>query len=161
MIGLFSFMLMFYGCGNTFRVFHDMDPEADFDQYQTYSFLDWTEGNRKVITGMERERIRTAFARELEKRGLDYGEDGADINVQVTVYFREARRPMYSYYYPDFYNYMERALSVDIFEGATRKHIWHSAAVGEVGRTPEERAEELPEQVRSMFEAFPVGRQQE
>ncbi len=151
-----SAALLFTGCGNSFRVFYDLDPKVDFSQYTTYSFLDWSEGNNKVITGMERERIRSAFASELEKRGLDYAEENADLKVQVTVYFREARRPVFGYYYPDFYNYMERALAVDIFEGATKQHIWHSVAIGEIGRTPEIRAEELPKQVEEMFESFPV-----
>ena len=34
--------------------------------------MDFTEGNKKTITGMELERIRVAFARELEQRGLEF-----------------------------------------------------------------------------------------
>lgn len=154
-------LLLLTGCGNTFRVYHDYDHEVDFSKYETYTFLDWTEGNKEVITGMERERIRTAFARELEQMGFEYVEQAADIDVKITVYFREARRPVYGFYYPDFYSYVERALAVDLFEGNTKRHIWHSAAVGEVEQSPEERAEELPELVRSMFKSFPDVRQQE
>ncbi|MCF8225611.1 MAG: DUF4136 domain-containing protein [Bacteroidales bacterium] len=148
-------LLVLSGCGNAFRVYHDQDPEAGFDKYSTYSFLDWTEGNKNTITGMELERIRTAFARELENKGLEYNQDSADLQVKITVYFREKQNYMYGYYYPHSYKYIERALAVDIFETATRKHIWHSAAVGEVGRTPEIRAEELPEQVEKMLEKYP------
>ncbi len=153
-----SVALLLTGCGNAFRVYHDLDMEADFSQYTTYSFLDWTDGNKKTITGMERERIRAVFARQLEGMGFDYVNEGGDMQVKITVYFREAKRFSYGFYYPDSYNYIERALAVDIFERGTRKHIWHSAAVGEIGRTPMERAEELPEQVAEMFEAFPVGK---
>ena len=153
---ILSSALLLTGCGNAFRVYHDLDPEADFSQYETYSFLDWTDGNKKVITGMERERIRTAFARQLESMGFDYVAEGGDLEVKITVYFREAKRFSYGFYFPDSYNYIERALAVDIFEGGTRRHVWHSAAVGEVGRTPMERAEELPEQVEEMFERFPL-----
>jgi len=149
------------GCGNAFRVYQDMDHTAAFDQYETYSFLDWTEGNKKTITGMELERIRAQFARELEKKGLSYREEGADVKVKITVYFREGKHPTYGYYgfYPGSYNYIERALAVDLFESGTKKHIWHSAAVGEVGSTPEERAEELPGQVSEMLEDFPYGKE--
>jgi hypothetical protein len=153
-----SVALLLTGCGNAFRVYHDLDMEADFSQYKTYSFLDWTDGNKKTITGMERERIRAVFARQLEDMGFDYMNEGGDMQVKITVYFREAKRFSYGFYYPDSYNYIERALAVDIFERGTKKHIWHSAAVGEIGRTPMERAEELPEQVAEMFEAFPVGK---
>ena len=152
-------VLLLTGCGNAFRVYHDMDPTAEFDKYETYSFLDWTDGNKKTITGIELERIRAQFARELEKKGLSYQEDGADVKVKITVYFREARHPSYGYYnpfYPGSYNYIERALAVDLFEAESKKHIWHSAAVGEVGATPEERAEALPGQVHEMLKTFPA-----
>ena len=154
-------LLLLTGCGNSFRVYQDLDPAAAFDQYETYSFLDWTEGNKKTITGIELERIRAQFARELEKKGLRYQQDSSDVKVKITVYFREANRPTYGYYYgyyPASYGYIERALAVDSFEGATKKHIWHSAAVGAVGRTPEKRAEELPGQVEEMFKSFPSGK---
>jgi hypothetical protein len=150
-------LILLTGCGNAFRVYHDYDHEVDFSRYKTYSFLDWTEGNREVITGMERERIRAAFSRELEKMGFEYADQGADLAVKITVYFREARRPIYGFYYPDYYNYVERALAVDIFERESKRHVWHGAAVGEVEQSPEKRAEELPEQVAKIFEKFPSG----
>jgi len=153
---LVAIALVLGGCGNAFRVYHDVDTSADFDQYQTYTFLDWTDGNKKTITGIELERIRAQFAKELEAKGLTYVPEGGDLKVKVTVYFRNARDRHYGYY-PGSYNYIERALAVDIFEGASKKHIWHSAAVGEVGRTPEVRAEDLPEQISEMFEKYPSG----
>ena len=149
---------MLTGCGNTFRVYQDRDPDVDFDNYKTYAFLDWTDGNKKTITGMELERIRAQFARELEKKGLSYQAEGADVQVKITVYFREASQPSPGYYYgyyPGSYRYIERALAVDIFESGTKKHIWHSAAVGAVASTPEKRAEELPGQVSEMLKTFP------
>jgi hypothetical protein len=155
---LFAFLPLLFlltSCGNSFRVYHDSDPTINYNIYKTYSFLDWTEGNKKTITGMELERIRTAFARELETKELAYQEEGSDLKVKITVYFREGRDFSYGYYYPSAYYYMERALAIDIFENETKKHIWHGAAVGEVGRTPEERAEELPEQVQEILKSFP------
>lgn len=150
-------MLLLHSCGNAFRVFHDQDPTVAFDQYSTYSFLDWTDGNLNVISGMELERIRTAVARELEKKGLEYQPDGADLKVKITVYFREKRDHSYSFYYPRSYNYIEQALAMDLFDAESKKHIWHSAVVGEVGKTPEIRAEKLPVQVAEMLEEFPLN----
>lgn len=157
---LIPVFFMLSGCGNAFRVYHDQDPGANFDQYKSYSFLDWTDGNKKTISGMELERIRSSFARELEKKGLEYKAEGGDIMVQLTVYFREAKDFTYGFYYPSSYNYIERALAIDIFEGATKKHIWHGAAVGEVGRTPEERAEELPVQVEKLLASYPQAKEE-
>jgi hypothetical protein len=150
-------LLLVTACGSAFRVYHDLDPSANFDQYKTYSFLDFTEGNKKTITGIELERIRTSFARALEAKGLEYQEDASDIKVQITVYFREASDLSYGWHYPSSYNYIERALAIDIFEGSTKKHIWHGAAVGQVGRTSEERTEELPLQVEKILASYPVA----
>ncbi|RPI46472.1 MAG: DUF4136 domain-containing protein [Bacteroidetes bacterium] len=148
-----SFILM-AGCGSSVRVFSDISDNGNFEQYGTYTFLDFTDGNKKTVPGMELERIRVAVARELEKRGLKFAETGADISVQVTVYHREARN--YSFHYPGSYNYMERAIAVDMYENANRNHIWHAAAVGELVYDPERRAERLPEVVARIFEKYPV-----
>ena len=61
--GLFA-ILFLTACGSSLRVFHDLDPAATFDQYKTYSFLDWTDGNMRTIGEAEREQIMVAIARE-------------------------------------------------------------------------------------------------
>jgi len=142
------------GCGSTMRIYSDLDPTAGFDTYSTYSFLDFTEGNKKTIPGMELERIRVAAARELERRGLEYVEEGGDVSVQVTVYHRQAMDGYYRYYRR--YVYMERAIAVDMYENLTQKHIWHCAAVDELVYDPEERASHLPEVAARIFEKYPV-----
>jgi hypothetical protein len=142
------------GCGAPVRIFSDIDNTGNFEQYRTYNFLDFTEGNQKTINQIELERIRVAIARELEKRGLDFMEEGADVSVQVTVYHREARD--YFYGYPGAYNYMERAIAVDMYDNQTRKQVWHCAAVGELVYDPEKRAERLPEVAARIFERYPV-----
>ena len=147
-------LILFTGCGSSVRVFSDIADTGNFEQYDTYSFLDFTEGNKKTIPGMELERIRVAIARELEKRGLKYTEQGADVSVQVTVYHREARD--HFFHYPGGYNYMERAITVDMYDNSNRKHVWHAAAVGELVYDPSRRAEKLPEVVARIFERYPV-----
>ena len=147
-------LILFTGCGSSVRVFSDIADTGNFEQYDTYTFLAFTEGNQKTIPGMELERIRVAVARELEKRGLTYAENGSDVSVQVTVYHREARN--YSYHYPGAYNYMERAIAVDMYDNSNRKHIWHAAAVGELVNDPARRAERLPEVVARIFERYPL-----
>lgn len=147
-------LLFLTGCGASVRVYSDIDDSGRFDQYSTYSFMDFSDGNKKTITGMELERIRVAFARELELRGLDYVEMNGDVSVKVTVYHRQT---MDRYYGPRWrYNYMERALSVDLYDNSTLKHIWHCAAVGELVYDAAERAENLPAVVAEIFEKYPV-----
>jgi hypothetical protein len=153
-IVMIVFLGMLAGCSAPVRIYSDVDPSGSFGSYTTYSFLEFTEGNKKTITGMELERIRVAFARELEKYGLQFIEEGGDVSVQITVYHREGRDPYY--YAPYRRTYMERAITIDMYDNRTRKHVWHGAAVGELVYDPATRAEKLPEVVASIFEKYPV-----
>jgi len=142
------------GCGSSLRVFSDIDDSGQFDLYSTYSFMDFTDGNKKTITGMELERIRVAFARELEHRGLKFIEQDGEVSVRIVVYHRQAMDGHFGY--PGRYNYMERAIAVDLYDNATMKHIWHCAAVGELVYDPDRRTENLYEVVAEIFERYPV-----
>lgn len=160
--GIFA-ILFLSGCGSSVSVFHDLDPTATFDQYKTYSFLDWTDGNKRTLTEPEREQIRVAIAKEVESLGYTFQQQNADLKIQLTVYFRNARRHRHHYYryygYPGYpgmnYNSSERALAVDMFEGAAKKHVWHSAVVGYSGSSIEDKAEGLSLVASSLFEEYP------
>lgn len=149
-------MAVLAGCGSSMRIYSDLDETGEFDHYTTYGFMDFSDGNKKTITGMELERIRIAIARELEKRGLRFVEENGDVSVKITVYHREAldRYPVH----PWRYTYMERAIAVDMYDNASRKHVWHCAAVDEIEYSPEERAERLPQVAAEIFERYPVKR---
>lgn len=151
----FLSMVILSACGSSVRIYSDIDNEGKFDQYASYNFLEFSEGNRKTISGMELERIKVAFARELEGRGLKFAENNGDVSVQITVYHREAAQASYGYY-PSMYNYMERAIAIDVYDNQTRKHVWHCAAVGELEYDPQSRATALPELVAKIFEKYPI-----
>lgn len=146
--------LILQGCGASIKIYSDVDNEGRFSQYKTYSFLEFTEGNIKTITEMELERIRIAFAREIELRGLHFIQEDGDVAIQITLYHRQATDA--SYGYTGAYNYMERALAVDMYDNGLRKHVWHSAAVGELVYDPAARADELPGVVAKIFENYPI-----
>ena len=145
---------LLWACTAPIRVYTDVDESGTFDSYTTYSFMDFTEGNQKTITGMELERIRVAFAREIEQHGLRFVEENGDVFIQITVYHREATDRYY--YYPGRYNYMERAIAVDLYDNQTLKHVWHGTAVGELENDPAKRGEELPGVVAKIFAEYPV-----
>ena len=152
---IFLSMVILSACGSSVRIITDMDDSGRFDQYASYDFLEFTEGNKKTISGMELERIRVAFARELEGRGLKFAEKAGDVSVQITVYHREAAQASHGYY-PSMYNYMERAIAIDLYDNQTRKHVWHCAAVGELDYDPQKRASGLPELVAKIFNKYPI-----
>ena len=47
-------LALFSGCGSSMRIYSDLDEAGKFSQYSTYSFMDFTDGNKKTITGIER-----------------------------------------------------------------------------------------------------------
>jgi hypothetical protein len=149
----FLYMVLLSSCGPSIRLYSDTNAAAMFDQYKTYNFLDFSEGNKKSITGMELEQIRIAFARELESRGLSYANEDADVSVQIIIYHREAVR---RYAYTGRYHHLERAIAFDMYDNQSRQHVWHCAAIGELEYDPEQRAAELPLLVAKMFERYPV-----
>jgi len=146
-------IVLLSACGPSVRLYSDIDDSASFDQYTTYNFMDFSEGNLKTITGMELERIRVAFAREIETRGLSFAEVDGDVSVKITIYHRQAAN---AYGYSGVYNHLERAISVDMYDNLSMNHIWHCAAVGELEYDPEQRAAGLPELVTRIFERYPV-----
>ena len=150
-------MAFLVSCGPSVRLYSDRDHETSFEQYATYNFMDFSVGNKNTISGMELERIRVAFARELENRGLTFSEENPDVSVRITVYHREAAR---SAGYYGVYHHMERALSIDMYDNHSMKHVWHCAAVVELVPDPERRAEELPLLVARIFERYPVRMQE-
>lgn len=146
-------IMLLSACGPSVRLYSDVDDTATFDQYTTYNFLDFSEGNRKTITGMELERIRVAFAKEIESRGMSFSEKDGDVSVRITVYHRQSAR---GYGYGGVYHHLERAISVDMYDNLSKKHIWHCAAVGELEYDPEARAAGLSELAARIFEKYPV-----
>jgi hypothetical protein len=152
-------LAMLGACAPSVRIVSDRDETAAFDKFRTYTFMEFTEGNIKTIPGMELERLKVAFAREIEKRGLVYVGENADINVQIVVYHREASSGTH-YYRPYRYNYMERAIAIDFYDNATRMHIWHAAAVGELQSDPQKRSENFPKVAAALMEQYPVAVQQ-
>ena len=146
-------LILLTSCGAGYHIYSDQEQGADFTKYKSYNFLDFTDGNKKTITGMELERIRVAFAREIEKQGLKFKAENSDVSFQIIVYHRKAVDP---FRYPPYRQYTERALAIDMYDNQDKKHIWHGAAVGEVNYDPEVRAEKLPEVVAAIFGKYPL-----
>ena len=68
LITVFIVSVLLSACGPSVRLYSDIDDSATFDQYTSYNFMDFSEGNKETITGMELERIRVAFAKVVETR---------------------------------------------------------------------------------------------
>ncbi|MEZ5069769.1 MAG: DUF4136 domain-containing protein [Bacteroidales bacterium] len=140
-------------CGPSVRLYSDTEETGTFETYHTYTFQEFSEGNKKTISAQELEALRTNIARELEKRGFDYAPEGGDVSVRVTVYHRNGYAP-----YPGYRMRPEtqRAIAVDMYENRRKLHVWHAAAVGPVVYDAEKRTDQFPEVAARIFQRYPV-----
>jgi hypothetical protein len=156
------------GCSNV-RTGSEFDLAADFQTYRSYAWV--TEeltligsgtGNSRVRTEANEKLIREAIDRELAKHGyqkVDMAE--AELVVTFAVGLREQIRiegasTTYGLLAStgETPKYYEGSLTIDLFERATRRHIWHGW-----GREPLDRGSDakavIDEAVAEIMKHFP------
>jgi len=144
----------------------DYDHKADFSRYHTYSWLGVRAGN-----SLWADRIRGDVDSQLAAKGWTRVESGGDVSVAAFGKLTE-QDTMQSFYngFPG-WGWMgwggtgtvtttvtpERVgnLTVDIFEGQSKRLIWRGTASGTLSSKPEKNDKKLEHAVIEMFEHFP------
>ena len=144
----------------------DYDHKADFSRYHTYSWLGVRAGN-----SLWADRIRGDVDSQLAVKGWTRVESGGDVSVAAFGKLTE-QDTMQSFYngFPG-WGWMgwggtgtvtttvtpERVgnLTVDIFEGQSKRLIWRGTASGTLSSKPEKNDKKLEHAVIEMFEHFP------
>ena len=143
-------MALLWGCATGPRVEAIRSPEAEFDQYRTFTFhrplgTDRQEGAGTILS----QSLRRATRAELEALGYEYVESGADLRVNFFVETREVvegmrRNPsigigygvfhrhygVWSDYGTDVRQYTEGTLHVDVVDAGTNQLVWEGIARG-------------------------------
>jgi len=98
-ITLFTVCLFFYSAANA-QITYDMDKDADFTSYKTYSFAGWQDGSDKLVNDIDKKRILGSFKSELLQRGMDYKMAEADVIITIYLVLDEkTSRTAYTDYY--------------------------------------------------------------
>ena len=161
----------------------DYDRHKDFRQYRTFSVevgpLVRSDGVVDEQNTLAETRLRQAVTRELQARGLEPTDQGADVMVQVSG--RESERTLviddwgwghnpwrrrWGYWgYPHRYwggpygpvawtrRYLEESLLVDVIERETGALLYRARVTDEVGDDLEKR---VPKVMAKAFKKFPV-----
>ena len=156
------------------------DETNDFGLYKTFSWIDdnpyINDASTVRVDPLTQSKIQNAIRTQLEQKGYSFVEvrDNADFVLAYTVGTREkiqiSSYPMGyrgswgwhvhgSHYYVHEYtqhSYTEGTLSVDIFDGNTKKPVWHGWA--EKSITESDRKDPsavIKEGVAKLLEAFP------
>lgn len=68
---------------NTTKVIVDYDPQADFSQYKTFSYVPWNKQSDEILSERDKNRFRAATTFELEKLGFVKGEGKTDLAINL------------------------------------------------------------------------------
>jgi hypothetical protein len=154
------------------------DPGANLGAYQTFGFFDEQPGKQAPYQSFVDKHIKDAIVREMQARGYR-----REANGQLLINYHRQRKdkvkvtqtaePMGYYgYRSGFYgwggstavttnvqNYREGTLLIDIVDGAAKKLLWESVAVGRVTEKMLENPEAvIDDAVKQMFLEFPGRR---
>jgi hypothetical protein len=163
-------------CSSGPTIRSEVDPTADFAAYRTFGFF--------APFGLDREGygtpvgnlVRTAVRAELTRRGLQYVDEGGDLQINAGGNVVDKQRVdtvpgTHGYYgyrhgrygmwagYDDVVvtDYQEGTLTIDAVDRARKQMVWSGIAVGRVTEaTREQRDQIVPAVVAEIFATFPV-----
>ncbi len=135
--------------------------EAGFDEFATYAWIQGTPARRE---GLE-QAIRTAVELELESRGLQQVDQGADLLV-ATHASREGTAGLD----PKAFVYggapwkgwtdhgpIEGALLVDLVDGKSKQLLWRGLSTSKVPASTVKAEKKAVKLIRKMFREYPPG----
>ena len=162
------------------KVVTDMDQAADFSRYSTFSFLGWQEDSDKILSDFDKNRIRDAFIREFDARGMKAVAENGDMDITLFIVVdQKTSTTAYTNYYGGGYgrygryrggwgygyatttysesDYLEGTLVMDVFDGESKKQIWQGIATSTVSENPDKREKTIPKKINALMNKFPVG----
>jgi hypothetical protein len=147
-----------------FDVTTDYNHRVSFANYHTYSWIGVQAGN-----DLWQDRIRAAIDNQLAEKGWQRLPNGGDAAVSAFGKTREdqAIQTFYNGFpgwgwgggdgFATTYSVPDKtgSLTVDIFDGNTRRLIWRGTATDSLADDPEKNVKKLNSAVSDMFKKFP------
>lgn len=180
LIGILSILIVgaLTSC-STIKVVTDVDKTIDFSQYKTYNFLGWQDGSDKLLSDLDKRRLRDAFINEFKSRGLELVKENGDLAITLFIVLdQKTTTTAYTNYYGGGYggyhryrggwgygyasttysenDYTEGTLVLDAFDGKTKDQVWQAIAKGTVDENPQNRDKSIPKSVAALMKEFPV-----
>ncbi|HEY2013577.1 MAG TPA: DUF4136 domain-containing protein [Bryobacteraceae bacterium] len=159
-------MLLGLACIAYAAVSADYDHKADFGRYHTYSWVGVKAGN-----SLWEDRIRAAVDNQLGAKGWSKVASGGDAGVAALG--RITERDTMQTFYEGFPGWGWRGwggmgtattttvpekvgtLTVDVFDGATKKLVWRGNASDTLSEKPDKNDQKMEHAVAEMFKHFP------
>lgn len=164
---------------STVKVVTDVDKSVDFSKYKTYNFLGWQEGSDKLVSDLDKKRLRDAFISEFESRGMKPVKENGDLAISLFIVIdQKTTTTAYTNYYGGGYggyhryrggwgygsasttysesDYLEGTLVLDAFDGKTKDQVWQAVATKTVNENPQKRETSIPKNIAALMKEFPI-----
>lgn len=168
--------LLLAACATTPKVTADYDRGTNFASYRTFAFYQPLATDQAGYESLVTQTLKDAVQREMESRGYQYAETGAQLLVNFNA--RVAKQtdvtqvpamPMYYGYRRGFYRgwagygyetqvdqYVEGTLNVDLIDAQRKQLVWEGVAKGRVTQKDQaDRQAALRAAVTEIFSKFP------
>jgi hypothetical protein len=176
--------VLFYDTANA-QITYDLDKDANFSSFKTYSFGGWQKDSDKIINDIDKKRILESFKSELLQRGMDYKL--ADADVVITMYFvteNKTSTTAYTnfnggmgmgygygmgYYRPNWgwgmgsstttyseNDYTVGTFIVDMYDTSSKKLIWQAVMQKTINPKANKRGKTIPKNVAKIMKKYPV-----
>ncbi len=163
--------LLLAACASTPTVSSDVDPQARFDQYRTYRWIQAPQGMSPLL----QQRIVEGVNGQLAARGW---RESADADVAIAAHVAtQQRQDVDTFYNGPTYagwgwhgpwavgsvstsvrTYEVGTLVVDLFDTRTRQAVWRGTAKGTIPSSQERLNEGVQTGIAEMFKQLPVTR---
>ncbi len=172
--------LTFLGsCSGRPEIRADTDPNVDMASYKTFAFFELPSSNREGYSTLVTSRLKEATRRELEQRGCQFAQEGAqlmvnfNINIEHRTDVQSVPSPaMGGYYgyrggmygvwggYPQEVqttHYRVGTLAIDVVDAAKKQLVWQGVAEGRISReSTENPGPAIDEVVAEIFALYPI-----
>ncbi len=165
------------GCSPKFQVGSDFNPQANFNQYQTFAEdrrdLFKKRSNPILNSELTEKRINYAIARQLQAKGYAESLENPDLiyEFQTQVQSRQEVQRVNNFppawgYYSRWYNpafaqdyvrdYEETTLIINVREADSKELVWQGWVIGELKYTASDWAEQINNTIAKALAEFPV-----
>ncbi len=162
----------------------DYDKNTDFTKYKSYAFAGWQQDSDKQLNDFDKKRIQESLKAELDARGMNLVESGADAAISVFIVIdAKTSTTAYTNYnggmgygmgrgwgmgyggmgmgsstttYSE-NDYLEGTFVVDIYDESSKDLVWQGVITGTVKEKPEKREKSIPKSMAKLMKKYPVA----
>lgn len=163
------------------QVKSDFDKNVDFTKFKTYTFLGWQEDSDNQLNDFDKERILSAFKKELEVRGLTKSDQNPDLGITLfLVISQEESVTAYTNYNGGYGyggrwgwgmgyggmgssttsyskdDYLEGTLVIDFYDNNTKELVYQGILTKTVVENPKKRETSIPKAINKLMSKYPV-----